>query len=268
MKKFNRKRRNRLIKIMLDAGHYGSRNQSPAVPEYYESRRMWTLCEMLCEELEIYGFEVFKTRTDPETDLAVTKRGEMAKDCDLFISLHSNAVGGSGGANVDRVDVYAAYDNLNGSHELARLLSNAVAECMQVSEGKVKTRKSEKGDWEYYGVLRGARSVGCPLFFIIEHSFHTNEYAARWLLEDENLKKLARVEASVIAGYYGVVNEFEPGDVNMNGRIDPADYVLVKRAVLKTRKLTPEQEKLADMNKDGKIGSRDYIALKRKYLGK
>lgn len=253
---------------MLDAGHYGKRNQSPVVPEYYESERMWILCEMLSIELVSLGFDVLKTRADQKKDLAVTDRGKKAKNCDLFISLHSNAVGGNKGSDVDRVSVYAAYDNLNDSQKLGSLLANAIAECMQVSEGTVKTRKSEKGDWEYYGVLRGARSVGCPLYYIVEHSFHTNERAARWLLDNENLRRLARIEASVIASYFGVIDEFELGDVNKNGRIDAEDALIVKRAVLKTRKLTSEEEKLADVNGDGRITARDYSALKRKYLGK
>ncbi|MBO5869433.1 MAG: N-acetylmuramoyl-L-alanine amidase, partial [Clostridia bacterium] len=169
------------MKIMLDAGHYGYANQSPVVPEYYESRRMWVLCEYLAEELAVYGFEVFKTRDDIDVDRAIVARGEMAKGCDLFLSIHSNAVGNYGNEKIDRVDVYAAYDNLNNSHELAKLLAVAIADCMGVSGGAVQTRKSENGDWEYYGVLRGARSVGCPLFYILEHSFHTNTYATKWL---------------------------------------------------------------------------------------
>lgn len=194
------------MKIMLDAGHYGYYNRSPVVPEYYESRRMWVLCEYLAEELSAYGFEVLKTRDDIDVDVAVVARGEAAKGCDLFLSIHSNAVGEGGSEAIDRVDVYGAYDNLNNSHELAKLLADAIAGCMGVSSGSVQTRKSTEGDWEYYGVLRGARGVGCPLFYIVEHSFHTNEYATRWLLSDENLRKLAKIEADVIAAYYGVKN--------------------------------------------------------------
>ena len=80
-------------RIMLDAGHYGKRNQSPILPEYYESERMWLLCELLAKELSVLGFEVFKTRESLSKDLAVVERGKMAADCDLFLSLHSNATG-------------------------------------------------------------------------------------------------------------------------------------------------------------------------------
>lgn len=250
-------------KIMLDAGHYANYNRSPVVPEYWESRRMWVLCEYLAEELIRYGFEVFKTRADVETDLGVYERGAKSVGCDLFLSLHSNAADVE---NVDRVDVYAAYDNLNNSHELGLLLANAIADLMEVSGGYVKTRKGAN-DNEYYGVLRGARNVGCPLFYIIEHSFHTNEYAARWLLEDANLLKLAKLEAAIIATYYGIKPKFEMGDVNMNGILDATDILLIKRAYFGTFNLTEEQFSLADLNQNGEIDALDYILAKRKYFG-
>ncbi len=250
-------------KIMLDAGHYANYNQSTVIPEYWESRRMWLLCEYLFKELTDYGFTVFKTRTDVETDLPVYERGKTARDCDLFISLHSNACDTE---KVNRVDVYGAYDNLNNSHELALLLATAIADLMKVSGGYVKTRKSDNAEDEYYGVLRGARRVGCPLFYIIEHSFHTNEYATRWLLDDANLLKLAKLEAAVIATYFGIKPSFVKGDVNMNGELDSEDILLIKRAYFGTFLLNDEQKELADMDNNGEVDSFDYILAKRKYF--
>ncbi len=253
------------IKIMLDAGHFGKRNRSPVVPEYFESERMWVLCELLEKELSKYGFQVAKTRSLQEKDLAVYSRGKKAKGYDLFISLHSNAV--SGNKSADWVDVYYAFDNLNNSRELASALANAIAELMQASKGRVITRKSSGGNTEYYGVLRGARAAGCPFYYIIEHSFHTNEKAARWLMSDENLQRLAAVEAAVIASYYGVELQKTEGDVNGNGRLDSTDLAMIKRALLGSFKLGEEQTAAADINGDGKLTSADYAMAKRKYLG-
>lgn len=250
-------------KIMLDAGHYGKRNQSPVVPTYYESVQMFKLCELLAEELSLYGFEVLKTRKRQEKDLDVVKRGKMAKGCDLFISLHSNATGNGEGNGTDRVSVYAPYDGINASHGLARLLANVVSECMGVEKSYVKTRKSEKGDYEYYGVMRGARQVGCPLYYIVEHSFHTNKRAAEWLMDDGNLKRLAIAEAAAIALYFGL-QKYIPGDVNADGLINIYDAVLIKRAIMDTVRLTEEQRKRADLNGDGRINTYDYIAIKKK----
>lgn len=36
----------------------------------------------------------------------------------------------------------------------------------------------------------------------MEHSFHTNEHAARWLLDQNNLDKLAKMEADILADYF------------------------------------------------------------------
>jgi N-acetylmuramoyl-L-alanine amidase len=53
------------LKIMIDAGHYGKYNQSPANSKYYESEQMWTLANLLKEELsKKSNVVVGVTRTD------------------------------------------------------------------------------------------------------------------------------------------------------------------------------------------------------------
>lgn len=254
------------IKIMLDAGHYGDYNRSPVVPAYYESRRMWALHIFLKAALEEYeGCTVDTTRPELDGDLSVYKRGYLAKGYDLFLSLHSNAVGASGSEETDRVSVYAAYDNLNNSHELASRLALGVAELMEVSDGYVKTRKGTDG--EYYGVLRGARKAGCPLFYLIEHSFHTNRRAAEWLMNDNNLKRLAQVEAAIIAGYFGLKKKKVIGDVDGDGELTANDYIIIKRAVFGMVKLSEAQREVADIDGDGEITANDYILAKRIVFG-
>lgn len=193
-----------MIKICLDAGHYGKYNQSPCNKNYYESEAMWKLTEYLKEELITYeNVHVVTTRKEQDKDLAVYSRGQKAKGYDLFISNHSNAVGTGINESVDYVVVYRSYKNKNNADELAMKLAKAIAETMGTKQApRTATKKSEKGDWEYYGVLRGADDAGCPLFYIIENSFHTNSRATEWLLKDENLKKLAETQAKTIANYY------------------------------------------------------------------
>ncbi len=191
-----------MIKILLDAGHFGYRNQSPVVLEYYESLQMWKLHLLLKKELEKYGFFVATTREAQDKDLEVTSRGRLAKGYDLFLSLHSNAANGKEGEKVNRVDVYYPFDDINQSAQLASSLSKAIADAMGIKEYYIKTRKSEKANRDYYGVMRGARESGCPLYYILEHSFHTNTKSAKWLLKEANLQKLAVAEAKVIAKYF------------------------------------------------------------------
>lgn len=188
--------------ICLDAGHTGKTyNQSTEVPAYYESEMAWKLHLYLKEVLEGYGFEVVTTRSSQSEDPSVYDRGCMSKNCDLFLSLHSNACATE---SVDYPIIYRAYDNLNQAETVASALSEKIAQLMGTSQsGKTGTRTTTSGT-EYYGVMRGARAVNCPLYLLIEHSFHTNKNASYWLLAEENLKKLAEMEGAFFAEYFGM----------------------------------------------------------------
>ena len=228
---------------------------------------------LLKKYLEGYGIKVITTRAEQTKDLEVYQRGLKAQNCDMFISLHSNACDSS---KVNRVDVYASYDNLNNSHTFGKVLARKVAEVMGISESNVKTRKSEKGDFEYYGVLRGARSADCPLYYLIEHSFHTNEASARWLLDNKNLDKLAKAEAEAIAEHFGIEakkaeeNTFEDifiGDNKMvtiemptikNG--SKCEEVKTLQTLLKARGYKGANKKVLSL--DGDFGANTEYALK------
>ena len=189
-------------KICLDAGHVGSKyNQSPVVKTYYESAMVWVLHLKLKAQLEARGFQVVTTRASIDTDLGVYERGTASKGCDAFISLHSNACGTE---SVDYPVVYRAYDNKNNVDTLALKLAKKVGELMGTTQaGRTATRKNSSGG-EYYGVLRGARAVGTPYYILIEHSFHTNTKATKWLSKDANLDKLAVAEADILAEFFGM----------------------------------------------------------------
>ena len=189
-------------KVMIDAGHYGYYNQSPAVKEYWESKMTWKLHLMLKEELEKYGIVVGTTRKNQESDMALYDRGYSSKGYDLFISVHSNAVGDY--VN-EKVDYPVCFVQVSGkSDKIGTLLSECVREVMQTAQPADHwSQKGNNGD--YYGVLRGATAagtVGC----IIEHSFHTQTRATKWLLQDANLRKLAIAEAKVINDYLAGVD--------------------------------------------------------------
>ena len=196
--------------VCLDAGHYGKYNQAPQVPEYFESEMAWKLQQLLRQELEIRGVTVITTRSDPQKDLALVERGKCSKGADLFLSLHSNA---ASTATPDWVVGICSMPDSNStvdefSREMATALAVAVANVMGVGY-QVTSRESSTdrdGDGrkdDYYGVLRGAYSVGTP-GVILEHGFHTHELTARWLLDQEHLEELARVEAEVIVEKLGI----------------------------------------------------------------
>lgn len=192
----------RKIKVCLDAGHIGrTYNQSPVVKTYYESAMVWTLHLKLKAALEKRGFEVNTTRAAIDAPMEVYARGAAAKGCDVFLSLHSNACGTE---SVDYPVVYRAYDNKEGADALALKLAQKIGQLMGTRQaGRTATRKNSAGG-EYYGVLRGARAVGVPIYLLLEHSFHTNAAAAKWLSIDANLAKLAEAEAELLAEHFKV----------------------------------------------------------------
>lgn len=189
------------VKICLDAGHYGKYyNQSPANTKYYESEMMWKLHLLLKKHLEAYGIEVITTRSGIDKDLDLTARGKTAKGCDLFLSLHSNAVGDK--VN-EKVDYPIALVPISGNgDELGKKLADCVQKTMGTQQaGRIEARRGSNGD--YYGVIRGATAIGV-VGIILEHSFHTNTKAVNWLMQASNLEKLAQAEAAVIAAHFGV----------------------------------------------------------------
>lgn len=201
------------IKIMLDPGHDKAKYNQGAAPGYWEGAQMWRLYQFLRPALESRGFIVAGTKSKCDQAVAVTTRGRMARGYDVFISLHSNACADPA---VDRpVGIYFVDDNCGPideeSKDLAKLLSQVVAVTMDTrgaaQQYSQKSSRDRDGDGkkndDYYGMLYGAHQAGTP-GVILEHSFHTNEQAALWLLSDANLRRLAEAEADALAEYYGM----------------------------------------------------------------
>lgn len=199
-------------RICLDPGHYGLKYNKGAVSGYYESAIVWKLTMLEKEFLEKMGIEVVLTRTDVNKDLEVGERGKLAKGCDLFVSNHTNACDTP---SVNRVSVIYYVDRAdtsadNKSKEFAGKLALTIKKAMGLKEYKTYSRlssndrdKNGKKDDNYYGVLNGAFSVRVPAV-IAEHSFHTNPETCKWLMNDDNLEKLAKACAECMAEFLGV----------------------------------------------------------------
>ena len=205
------------IKVCLDAGHSGKYNRSPAVREYYESDMNWKLHLQLKSALEEYGIEVITTRANQGVEMGTITRGAASKGCDLFLSIHANAVGGGVNETVDYPLVIVQLDGKGDT--LGKALGKVIRETMNTTQAfDVWKRKNSNGQ-ESYGVLRGAASVG-TMGMILEHSFYTQTKACKWLMDDGNLAKMAEAEAAVIAEYFGLTKVEKPAD-----SIQPGDVV-------------------------------------------
>lgn len=201
-----------MAKILIDAGHFGKYNRSPVLATYYESERMWLLSQLVGKALGKLGHHVVMTRTNQAKDLALISRGKKAKGCDVAISFHSNA---ASSATVDYVVSLVMRENSrtdidDKSEEIGLLLAREVAKVMGTKQtARTATRASGNDrdgnglkDDEYYGFLQGAKQVGVPAL-ILEHSFHTNLAATKFLMDDANLAKLAEAEARVLDKWLG-----------------------------------------------------------------
>lgn len=199
------------FKVHLDAGHYGKYNQSPANKKYYESEMAWKLVNYLADELKAKGITVTKSRSDINKDLSLNARGKGAKGCDLFLSIHSNAVGSYVKDSVDYPVVYRRVDRPQ-TDEFGLKLAKLIQEVMGTKQnGRTATRASSndkdgngKLDDEYYGVLNGAEEGGVDFAYIVEHSFHTCTASTNWLLNENNIKTLAKKEAELICSYFNI----------------------------------------------------------------
>lgn len=258
------------IKICLDAGHYAKYNQSPANKNYYESDMVWKLHLLLKKYLEQYGIEVITTRADKDTDLGLVARGKKSKGCDLFLSLHSNAL--TNAVN-DDVDYPLIIVPISGKgNEIGEKLADCVTEVMQTKQDGQVISKKGGGDWDYYSVIYGAVAVG-TVGIIIEHSFHTNTRSTNWLLVDSNLDKLAKAEADVLAEHYGLKNipvaetkSISAGDivsvssnaVYYNGK-DIPDFVVARKWIVKS---VSGDRAVIDKSVDGKFSINSPVNVK------
>lgn len=194
------------VKVCLDAGHYGYYNRCPSndpvLSTYWESKFSWAFHNLLADELKSYGIEVIKTRANQGTDLSLTARGQKAKGCDLFLSIHSNALGS--GTMYETTDYPLACCTV--THKVDALgdkLAKVVGTTMGTVQPSRRINKVGSSNQDWYGVLRGAASVGVP-GILLEHGFHTNSRCVRWLLDNEHLKVLAAAEAKIIAEHFGI----------------------------------------------------------------
>ncbi len=94
--------------------------------------------------------------------------------------------------------------------------------------------------------------------------------------------KYIKIEV-VLGGTFAFLNEIEAygvksegkepdpvinyGDVNNDGTVDSADYIVVKRVCFQTYSLTEAEKQRADVNSDGEIDSLDYVFVKRIAFG-
>ncbi|MCH5340049.1 MAG: N-acetylmuramoyl-L-alanine amidase [Acetatifactor sp.] len=216
------------LTIVLDPGHKTNYNKG-VYSGYYEGNAVWKLAQYLKEELEngTDQINVILTKSSLAEDPTLYNRGQVAvkNNATVFISLHSNAVGDT--SKYEQAYGVSVYRSLflPDSADLGHKLADAVVSVMRPVTGVtysrgVLTYQSTKTGRDYYGVIRGAvndaggvaqaASYSVKHAFIIEHGFHTNSKECAFLADDNNLRKIAKVEADVIKEHFGITGRTEP----------------------------------------------------------
>ena len=183
--------------VVLDAGHDASNlaNKSPD-GSYYEHEFCLDMAKRIGAHLRRCGVTVVETRPDGAA-VSLAERCAIANDIkglDLFVSLHSNAAGGSGWSSARGWSAYVY--GAGGEREQA---ANTIAAWVR-----------------QVGVtLRSAPIVYDPSLYVlkhtvapavlIEHAFHTNKEDVVNLLDDAWRATVAEAEARGIMYYLGAV---------------------------------------------------------------
>lgn len=200
------------LRICLDPGH-NQKTNAGVVSGYYEGTQVYRLACFLKEELEKYeGVKVFMTKSKINTCPSLRERGQCAVDnqCEVLISLHTNAFSSP---TAYGVSIFYS-QHRPSSRDLADQLGKSITSLMKKDTGityyrgsSIRKYPAPYTSWDYYGVIRD--SVGSAgqnkvvkYSYIIEHGFHTNSKECAWMLNENNLKELAEVEACVIANYF------------------------------------------------------------------
>ena len=188
--------------VVLDAGHDAANlaNRSPD-GSYYEHEFCLDMAKRMGAHLRRCGVTVVETRPDGAA-VSLAERCAIAnkiKDLDLFVSLHSNAAGGSGwsGARGWSAYVYGA----GGEREQA-----AKAILARVRETGAAVRSSPI---VYDPSLYVLKHTAAPAV-LIEHSFHTNEADVENLKSADWRSAVAEAQARGITDYLGIVWVSQP----------------------------------------------------------
>lgn len=203
--------------VVLDAGHDAGNlaNRSPD-GSYYEHEFALDMARRIRAHLERCGIAVTETRPDGAA-VSLAQRCAIANGIaglDLFVSLHSNAAGGSGWSSARGWSAYI-YD-AGGKREQA-----AQAILARVRETGTAVRSTPIVQDPALYVLKHTAAPAV----LIEHAFHTNADDVANLKDAAWRASVAAAESRGIADHLGVAwvpetSQETPGDPELEAAVD------------------------------------------------
>jgi len=184
------------MKVCLDAGHGNSELNCSPDKQYYEYKFTWDIVNRVkayLEQLECFDVKLTKNSAEETPTLAARANTANAFGADLFVSSHSNSVGGNGWD--DTVHGLTAWIYALGGkrEELAKIFLEQCAEQgIELFGTKLYTAK--------FAVLS---KTNMPAM-LIENYFHTCHSDVKKLTTDAEIDKLAYAQACAICEYFNV----------------------------------------------------------------
>lgn len=191
------------IKGVIDPGHGGKDRRNRGPNGYIEADGVLKISKYLEEELESTGhFEIELTRCEDKT-LSHEERTQVAVnfEADFIISEHTNASKN----NVARGT--SCYYSVNRPMDktFAQYLCEEISILFNTPNRGAKIRSYRSNiKIDYYGMIRRPVTKNIPHALIIESLFHDNIEDEKLLLDDNNLKLIAKAQAIAIRKFYGI----------------------------------------------------------------
>lgn len=197
-------------KVVLDPGHgTQSANQSPD-GTYIEPEFTLDVAKRMKEILKSHGVAVTMTRNGASCPTGAANTADLQyrcdvanaiRDLDLFVSVHTNAAGGSGWSSAKGWE----------AHVYSTAGKGAAA-----AEDMLERVKAAGAD------VRSSPIVASPFLYVLKHTvapavllecgFHTNQEETALLKDDGYRQKLAQAQAYGILDYLGIDTGDTPED--------------------------------------------------------
>lgn len=197
-------------KVVLDPGHgTQSANQSPD-GTYIEPEFTLDVAKRMKEILKSHGVAVTMTRNGASCPTGAANTADLQyrcdvanaiRDLDLFVSIHTNAAGGSGWSSAKGWEAHVYSTVGKGTAAAEDMLE-------RVKEAGIDVRSSPV--------------VASPSLYVLKHTvapavllecgFHTNQEETDLLKDDGYRQKLAQAQAYGILDYLGINTDETPED--------------------------------------------------------
>lgn len=213
---------NKKYLVCIDPGHGpGTVNGSPD-GTYKEREFAWDMGARITSLLEAAGVSVILTRTE-DAKPSLTQRAQVSNNmgADLFVSIHSNATGGSGWSNPSGLLIYTSQ-----AGEAAERNKLARAILAKMEEAGVKLFG---GGLAHYGYTVLTATTAPAV--LIEYGFHTNVHDVALLKDTIYRGELAKATVWGILAYLGVAEAEEDKEEDLDNTPDKWAEKAVQKAV-------------------------------------